>query len=161
MSAETRGMASTLTLQRRSVEFARRVPVSLDAAVAVLYRDPSDVIGPRVPAPLPGGREIAREVRVGFGRLLEDEGVIALPVWWEDSEHPELFPTFDGGLELRPALDGIELRLAGSYQPPLGAFGRFADGILGHRIVTASLNAFVTTAASRLARAVAAEPADA
>lgn len=118
----------------------------VDVAIRVLAEDPEGVLGSRI-----GVRHVAREVRVGYGPFLEDEGVVALPVWWEDSEHPELFPTFDGGLELR-ATDGgeTELVLVGSYQPPFGAFGRFADGVLGHRIVTASLEAFLDAAAERL-----------
>jgi hypothetical protein len=144
-------MASTATQQRRPVEVARRVPIPLDAAVAVLSEDLPEVIGRRLP--LPGARQLGRDVRVGFGPVLEDEGVTAIPVWWEDAEHQELFPTFDGGLELRAAPDGTELRLVGSYRPPFGALGRFADGLLGHRIVTASLDAFITAAAERLAEA--------
>jgi hypothetical protein len=138
----------------------------VDAAVAALDHDLRGVIGSRLRASVAAGetyahmgvevlrgRQIVREVRVGFGPLLEDEGVMAVPVWWEDAEHPELFPTFDGGLELRSASEGTELCLVGSYQPPLGAFGRFADGVVGHRIVAASLEAFLSAVAERMLRA--------
>lgn len=118
----------------------------VDVAIRVLAEDPEAVLRSRI-----GIGHVAREVRVGYGLFLEDDGVVAVPVWWEDSEHPELFPTFDGGLELRAAAGGgTELVLAGSYRPPFGAVGRFADGVLGHRIVTASLEAFLTAAAERL-----------
>jgi len=156
-------MAVTVTTQRRPVELTRRVPVPVEVAVAVLDQDLHRVIGSSLRAPItdgeaftelevgiPGGRQIAREVRLGFGPLLEDEGAMALPVWWEDAEHPELFPTFDGGLELHPSGDQTQLRLIGSYQPPFGAFGRFADGLLGRRIVAASLEAFLAAVADRL-----------
>jgi hypothetical protein len=156
-------MALTVTNLRRPVELTRRVPVLVDTAVAALGQDLRRVIGWRLPAPIadgeaftelevgiPGGRQIGREVRLGFGPLLEDDGAMALPVWWEDAEHPELFPTFDGGLELLPAADETELRLVGSYQPPFGAFGRFADGLVGRRIVAASLEAFLAAVADRL-----------
>jgi hypothetical protein len=160
-------MALPVTPERRSVELARCVPVPADVAIAILGEEPHQIIGSRLPAcaadqegyarlgvAIPGGRRIAREVRVGFGRLLEDDGAVALPVWWEDAMHPDLFPTFDGGLELRPVPTGTELRLVGSYQPPLGAFGRFADGMVGHRVVAASLETFLATAAERLLAAV-------
>jgi hypothetical protein len=138
-------------------------------AMAVIAEHPEGVIGAHLDAPLEGGvvragvgvnvlggRRIVRQVRVGLGPLLDDDGVVALPVWWEDAEHPDLFPTFDGGLELQPAPEGTELRLLGSYEPPLGAFGRFADGVLGHHIVSASLEAFLTAVAERLVVAAAA-----
>jgi hypothetical protein len=51
---------------------------------------------------------------------------------------------------LRPASDGTEIRLVGSYRPPLGAWGRFADDLAGHRVVTASLETFLATTAQRL-----------
>ena len=156
-------MALRVTALRRPVERARLVRVPLHAAIAVLGEHPDRVIGAHLETPLEGGavqagigvgflggRRILRQVRVGLGPLLDDDGIVALPVWWEDAQHPDLFPTFDGGLELRPAPEGTELRLVGSYEPPLGAFGRFADGVLGHRIVTASLEAFLTAAAERL-----------
>jgi len=160
-------MASTVISERQRVELARAVPVPVEAAIAVLGQDVHRVVGARLRAPfsdgegftelevgIPGGRQIAREVRLGFGPLLVDDGVPALPVWWEDAEHPEFFPTFDGGLELRAVDGGTELRLVGSYRPPLGAVGRFADGLFGRRVVAASLEAFIAAVADRLARAV-------
>jgi len=159
-------MALTVITQRRPVELTRRVPVPVEVAVAVLNQDLHRVIGSRLRAPLtageaftdlevgiPGGRQIAREVHLGFGPLLDEDGIMALPVWWEDAEHPELFPTFDGGVELHPAGEETELRLIGSYRPPFGAFGRFADGLAGRRVVAASLEAFVEAVADRLVSA--------
>ena len=149
--------------QRRPVELVRVVPVALDSAVAVFDREPHRLIGSGRAYPiawgelradlgfqLPGAGRLGREVRVGFGPLIDEDGTRTLPVWWEAAEHPELFPTFDGGLELRAAPDGTELRLVGSYRPPLGAWGRFADGLAGHRVVTASLEAFLEATAQRL-----------
>jgi hypothetical protein len=163
LSADNVGMALSVPPQRRPVEIARHVPVPVDVAVAVLRQDPRDVIGPRLRAPVPdretyadlgvevlGGRRVARDVRVGFGPLIEDDDAMAVPVWWEAAEHPELFPTFDGGLEVRAAADGTELRLVGSYQPPLGSLGRFADSLVGYRIVLASLERLLSAAATRL-----------
>ena len=148
---------------RRGVDLARRVPVPLAAAVALFARDPHRLIRADLGAPwtstqlqadlaveLFGGRQITREVEIGVGPLLEDDDALALPLWWQATEHPQLFPTFDGGLELRGDEHGIELRLVGSYQPPLGAVGRFADGVVGHRVVMASLDRFLAAVAERL-----------
>ncbi len=154
--------------RRRTIEMVRRVPIALDAAVEVLRNAPDRLIGSRFAAPwasarglrllavaLPGGIHIARDVRIGCGPLLEEDDAFALPVWWEAAEHPQLFPTFDGGLEVRGIDEETELRLVGSYQPPLGPIGRFANGVAGHRVVTASLETFLTGAAERLAAAAA------
>jgi hypothetical protein len=146
------------------VDLARSVPVAVDVAVAVLQRDPRGVIGSGLRAAavdgetytdlgveVLGGRRVGRDVRVGLGPLLDDDGVVGLPVWWEDADSPELFPTFDGGFELRAVPGGTELRLVGSYQPPLGTLGRFADNLVGHRIVIGSLERLLSSAATRLA----------
>ncbi|MDP1806877.1 MAG: hypothetical protein Q8K72_16990, partial [Acidimicrobiales bacterium] len=94
------------------------------------------------------------------GPLMEEDGAVVLPVGWEDAEHPDLFPTFDGGLELYPDGRGTALRLVGSYVPPLGLIGRFADELAGHRIVLASLSKFLADVASLLtAAANAGQPA--
>jgi hypothetical protein len=156
-------MSPPLVSHRRPVDLARRLPVATALAIAVLERDPKRVIGsrlgpiwngpelnPGVTERLFGGARVTREVRIGVGPLLEDEGAIVLPVWWEDAEHPRLFPTFDGGIELRPDGGATELRLVGSYEPPLGTVGRFADGLAGHRVVLASLEALLDDVAARL-----------
>ena len=154
---------------RRAVELVRRVPVPVAAALAIFERDPHRVIGPHLGAPwtdtelhadlvveLFGRRQVVREVRIGVGRLLEDDGILALPLWWQAAEHPQLFPTFDGGLEVRGDELETELRLVGSYRPPLGAVGRFADGVVGHRVVMASLDEFLSAVAERLGATLAA-----
>lgn len=159
----------TAARHRRAIELARRVPVPVAAAVALLQRDPHEVIGENLGAPwtgievpadlavkLFGGRQVAREVRIGVGPLLEDDDAVALPLWWQAAEHAHLFPTFDGGLELRGDEEGTELRLVGSYLPPLGAVGRFADGVVGHRVVMASLDGFLDAVAERLGATLAA-----
>ena len=156
-------MTRTALSHRRPVELRRQVPLAPARAVVVLNEAPQEVIGSEhdgfwaaaeahavLGAQLLPGTLVSRSVWVGFGPLLQDEDAMVLPVWWEDDEHPHLFPTFDGGLELRDAYGGTELRLVGSYEPPLGAFGRFADGLAGHRFVVASLETFLDEVAARL-----------
>lgn len=160
-------MVRTATSRRRSVEVRRHLAVAVDRAVAVLNAGPHTIVGSRregfwagaeahavLGAQLLPGTLVTRPVRIGFGPMLEDEDAQVLPVWWEDAEHPHLFPTFDGGLELRGDWDGTEVRLVGSYEPPLGTVGRFADGLAGHRFVLASLETFLDDVAGRLAAAV-------
>lgn len=147
-------MSRTATSWRRPVAFSRRLPIPKAQVVAVLDSAPDRVVEGRLGA-IWTGALVTRPVHVGFGRILEDEDAVVLPVWWEDAEHPQLFPTFDGGLEVRGDGAGSELGLVGSYQPPLGPVGRFADGIAGHRIVVSSLELFLDGVAERLVRAVA------
>ena len=157
-------MVMRMTDRRRPVEMARRVPVGIEAAVDILKHASERLIAADFAASwmapdgaetlaidLPGGMHVSREVRVGLGPVFQEDDAFVVAVWWEAAEHPQLFPTFDGGFEVRPAGDDTELRLVGSYEPPLGPFGRFADGVVGHRLVTASLDALLASASERLA----------
>ena len=161
-------MSATLTSHRRPVDLVRRLPVAASFAVAVLEAAPKRIIGsrlgpvwtgpelnPSLSERILGRARVTREVRIGVGPLLDDDDALVLPVWWEDAEHPRLFPTFDGGIELRPdGDDATEVRLVGSYEPPLGTVGRFADGLAGHRVVVASLEALLDEIVDRLAEGV-------
>jgi hypothetical protein len=163
----------TTAAHRRAIDLARDLPLPFENAVAILETSPGRVIGSDLRAPwtdtegdtsmaveLLGGRRIVREAHVGIGRLMDDDDARALPLWWQDAEHPQLFPTFDGGLELRGTGDATELRLVGSYRAPLGLVGRFADGLLGHRVVMASLETFLDGVARRLVAALPSGPTD-
>jgi hypothetical protein len=163
--------ANTMSRRRRAIAVSRRVSVPVDVAAALLASDPGRIISSDLPPPwtddgaradvgveLPGGHQVSRAVRIGFGPMLEDDDAQALPVWWEDAERPDLFPTFDGGIELRGDERGAELRLVGSYQPPLGNLGRFADSLVGHRVALASLEAYLATTVEHLLALAAAQP---
>ncbi len=158
------GMSATLASHGRPVSLVRRLPVATAFAVAVLEAAPKRILGSRLgpvwtgPELNPslservlGGAPVTREVRMGVGPLIEDDDALVLPVWWEDAEHPRLFPTFDGGIELRSdGDDATEVSLVGGYEPPLGAVGRFADGLAGHKVVVASLEALLGDIVERL-----------
>jgi hypothetical protein len=61
-------------------------------------------------------------------------------LWWEAADQPWLFPTFVGGLEVRPSDGGAVLRLEGRYHPPLGATGGLVNRAVLNRAATASLD---------------------
>jgi hypothetical protein len=154
-------MQATIISSRRSVDLLRYVAVPPDVAAALVQANPQRFVGTHpcwsgtetwadLRADLPGGGSVSRSARVGYGRMMEEDGAVVLPVWWEDAERPDLFPTFDGGLELYRDGRGTALRLVGSYQPPLGLLGRVGDGLGGHRIVMASLNQFLADVAALL-----------
>jgi hypothetical protein len=98
-----------------------------------------------------GGEYIAKTVRVhaAFPRRGSDQ--TSVPITWEATGAPGLFPKLEGDLviaSLAPHLTQIALR--GSYTPPFGAVGRALDRSLLHRIAEASVRSFV----ERLARAI-------
>lgn len=158
-------MARTTDSSRRPVELLRHLPIPVDVAVGLLQSAPQHIIGSQLDGEwgnvhelrpeLVAGRHLKREIRIGFGPLIDDDDVLVLPIWWEDADFPHLFPTFDGGLELRAELGGTEVRLVGSYQAPLGALGRFADSLAGHHLVMTSLETFLGQALARLTAAAA------
>jgi hypothetical protein len=168
---DNEGMDSKTIPRRRTVALARGVSVPFDVAVNVITRDPSLLVGsPVTPSWVaPEGRELiglglsnglhlGREVRVGLGTVFSEGDAVVVPLWMEAAEYPHLFPVFHGGLEIRPDGDVIDLRLVGSYRPPLGAVGRFADAMVGHLVVIGSLESLLAAAAERLAAAAAAAP---
>jgi len=155
---------------RRPVTLARTVQVPADAVHRQLATDAAAVVGASSSASAETGRrqvgirllgdvKIQRKVKIGFGPLMEeDDGTLVLLVWWEAAEHPRLFPTFDGGLEVGERGDATELRLVGSCQPPLGRLGAFADEIAGYRLARATLEAFLAEVASRVVEGHSAPP---
>ncbi len=62
----------------------------------------------------------------------------ALLLAWRP-DHRLLFPEFRGVLTARPRQRGVWLRLDGSYDPPLGFFGRAFDLVFGRAIVHATM----------------------
>lgn len=144
-------------LTRRIPRPAADVRACLNAAPAALLGDPGQ------PADLPGGRyAVPLEVRfagvsfdrtaaVGFAPVIEeDDGTQVLPLWWEAAEQPWLFPTFEGGLEVRPDDGGTELRLEGRYRPPLGAAGGLVNRTILNRAASASLQSLLERLSERL-----------
>ena len=146
------------------VVIKRRVPVPAAVVYACLLEHPAALLGSTDPSvDGPGGTYLVplqarfagvhfdRTAAVGVGPAIEeDDGSRILPLWWEAAEQPWLFPTFDGGLEVRPLASGAEVRLEGHYRPPLGSAGRLVNRALLNRAATASLEALLDRLSSRL-----------
>ena len=117
------------------VLITRRLPVAaalVDLPIAEWHHIPLEVRF--------AGVRFDRMAAVGFGPAVEeDDGSRVLPLLLEAAEQPHLFPTFVGGLEVRPVGDGAELRLQGHYRPPLGAAGALVNRTILTRAATASL----------------------
>jgi hypothetical protein len=148
-----------------AVLITRRVPRPPAEVNARLATDPAKLFCTADnPATLPAGRypvplqvnlagaHFDRTAAVGFASVVEeDDGTRVLPRWWEAAEQPWLFPTFDGGLEVRPDDGGTQLRLEGRYRPPLGAAGALVNRAVLNRAATASLEALLDRLTARLA----------
>ena len=148
-----------------AVLITRRVPRPPAEVSACLSQDPATLFGTgddaatlppgRFPVPLQvhlAGAHFDRIAAVGFASVVEEEdGTRVLPLWWEAAEQPWLFPTFDGGLEVRPDNGGTQLRLEGRYRPPLGAAGALVNRAVLNKAATASLEALLDRLSARLA----------
>ncbi len=102
------------------------------------------------------GIPVYKHVRLHVGaapELLHDDRIM-LPVSWETTGGPPVFPKMEGTLHVEPAGDGVtRITLNATYDPPLGRLGELIDRGLMHRLATMTMADFVT----RLARAVSEE----
>ena len=74
-----------------------------------------------------------------------------MPVSWESSELPGLFPALDGDLELSPRdPDRCRVTFSASYVPPLGELGRQLDRALLHRVARSTVSSFLARVAGSL-----------
>ena len=88
-------------------------------------------------------------VQLGKPMLLRDW--LHIPISWEAQPVSELFPRFEGELQLVPIGPGeTKLALAGTYDPPLGDVGRAVDNLLMHTAAEATVKDFVEQLAKRL-----------
>jgi hypothetical protein len=100
------------------------------------------------------GRRV--DARIGHMRLVGPSlglspRILEIPVQWRAADHARCFPTMTGILRItRGGPDAIELRLLGSYAPPLGPLGEFADRLAGHDAAAASLRGVLVEVARRL-----------
>jgi hypothetical protein len=95
---------------------------------------------------------LAKTVEVRFGPLRRHGEVTLLAFAWQATGSGSLFPARDGDLELSPLGETrTELTLRGRYQPPGGALGRRVDELLLHRLADATVRAFLSSLAGRLA----------
>lgn len=91
-----------------------------------------------------GSSLIAKTVRVELGAPIRGEGQTTLPITWEATGAPGLFPKLEGDLVVAavgPELTQVGLR--GSYRPPFGPVGQLVDRALLHRVAESSIKGFV------------------
>lgn len=140
----------------RAIEATILVDAPLDA-VGGLLRDPLAAIG--TPATLTSdvgtGPTVHRDVMLTLGPATRSGDAVTVPVGWRAAAHETLFPAFEGELTAERSGAGTRLRLTGIYTVPLGALGRFGDGVLGRRVAHESVRNWLAGVARRLDGAVA------
>lgn len=122
-------------VERGLLEALRGLPDAADVA----YRKGEEI---RARLGLKDG--IAKKVRLHVGEPVRNDGLLTIPLSWEATGAPGLFPRMDAELvasTVGPDLTHVAFR--GSYQPPLGAVGRALDRAVLHRVAEASVKGFV------------------
>lgn len=142
-------------------EVRRRFRSSGDwlAPLAHQAHDDADTLLLRIGAGA-GGLGRGLEVRVRLGDCVPHGQGAAVPIRWEATHLPQLFPVLDGDVELAPlGPDHCRLVLRASYRPPFERLGRVLDSVLLHRIAESTVRSFLGRVADSLAAGGAAAPA--
>lgn len=110
-------------------------------------------VGPFGPVP---GLSKAVSMQVGKARA-RGEGFV-IPLQWSATGPTELFPVMLADLEITPlGADQSQLRLSGSYDPPLGPIGRQLDRLLLHQLAEATVRALLGQLVAALLREAASQ----
>lgn len=106
-----------------------------------------------------GGIAVEADIRVCVKNIeVKDRQGVSDPVTrlqleWEAAAMPRLFPLMKADLLIYPLTSTeTQLDFKGIYEPPLGALGKAANAVIGHRIAEASVHRFVTDVAEYLRR---------
>jgi hypothetical protein len=138
-------------------EVTAAAPLRIDAAQArdLLASDPA-LLGDEIGVDLRRGATIRQHVDVELSGPEQAPGGTRWTLTWVPVGHPTTLPAFEGVLEIRDEDDGATvLQVCGAYRAPLGLVGIIVDGVIGHRVAEASIEAFVASASRRLDRAAA------
>jgi hypothetical protein len=130
------------------------VPNIWQQAALAAYDEGEDLLGRVGPfGPVPGLSK-AVSVHVSSVRVRGESFVAQLR--WSASGPTELFPVMEADLEIAPmGTHQSQLGFSGSYDPPLGSFGRQLDRLLLHQLAEATVRAMLR----QLVAALVVEPA--
>ena len=109
-----------------------------------------DVLRLRV-GPIESLPMLGKTVTVHTGEAIARGEVTVVPMTWQATGSPGLFPALTADLEVAaigPMLTQLTLR--GRYEPPLGALGQRLDRLLMHRVAEATIRAFMLRLAEGL-----------
>ncbi len=95
---------------------------------------------------------VAKTVQLRVGDVVESTDARRIPLTWEATGTPGLFPKMDAELVIaRVAEDLTQVKIQGHYDPPLGGVGRLIDRAFLHRIAEASTKELVDQIIAELA----------
>lgn len=99
-----------------------------------------------------GAAGLSKLVRVHMRELARNDGSAAMAIRWEATgPGGALFPALDADIRLVPAGEQVTLlTMAGSYRPPLGAFGEAIDRAMLHRVAAGTIHIFVARMAAQI-----------
>jgi hypothetical protein len=102
-----------------------------------------------------GGPLAAKTVTLQVGEPSRGEGAIRIPLSWEATGTPGLFPKMTADLVLADLGDRLTLvKFEGRYEPPLGTVGELLDRALLHRVSEVSVKNLVDHIVGALEAAV-------
>lgn len=118
------------------------------------YHEGEDLLSRVGPfGPVPG---LSKAVSMQVGQARDRGEGLVIPLQWSATGPTELFPVMLADLEMTPlGADQSQLRLSGSYHPPLGPIGRQLDRLLLHQLAEATVRALL----GQLVAALLKEPA--
>jgi hypothetical protein len=103
------------------------------------------------------GVEVGTEVDIRVGAAIESAAEpgrmpsTRIPVEWEASKRPGLFPLMRAELSIYPlTATETQLDFGGTYEPPMGAVGGALNAVVGHRVADASIHRFLSDVAHHL-----------
>lgn len=126
-------------------EVAARCPLvvtQIEGWAEVSYRDGEAIharVGPR------GERSpVAKAIHLRVGEAVESSDARRIPLTWEATGTPGLFPKMDAELVVARVGDNLtQVKIQGHYEPPLGGVGRLIDKAFLHRVAEASTKELV------------------
>lgn len=125
------------------------VLVQLEGWAEHSYRDGEAIrakMGPRGE-----GSFVAKTVQLQVGKVVESSDARRIPLTWEATGTPGLFPKMDAELVVARVGDDLtQVKIQGHYDPPLGTVGRLMDRAFLHRIAEASTKELVDSIVAEL-----------
>jgi hypothetical protein len=123
------------------------------APLAAAAADEGEALRLRV-GPVEALPMLGKSVIVRVGQPISRSEMTVVPLTWQATTAPGLFPVLSADLEIAALGDTLtQLTLHGRYDPPLGAIGRRIDRLLMHRIAEATVRGFLVRLAEGLAAA--------
>ncbi len=99
----------------------------------------------------PLGGRLAKTVEMTAGEPIRGVSETWIPIRWEATGAPSLFPSLEADLIAAHVGDSLtQVALRGAYKAPFGRVGEAFDRVLLHRIAEASVKSFIDQIAASI-----------